>query len=99
MRTFIAVVTTTLFLASCGIAAKDGASTEAEAATAAKAKPPKVHTKTIISQPYHIDAKYSSMRGPWGMDETKLLDVAEPELVWITGYETTVVDAESNKEM
>lgn len=69
----------------------------AEAATPAKT--PKVYTKTITSKAYKIDKKYASMRGPYGFDDVSLLDAPTPELLWIVGYKTTVVDAGSEGEM
>lgn len=54
---------------------------------------PPVHEKTVESQTYHIDARYPSMLGPYSIDQVRLLDSPQPELLWITGYETTVVDA------
>lgn len=82
-----------LLMTACGVVAKEGA-TDAEAATVAQTTT--IHEKTIVSKAYHIDAKYASMRGPWGLDETNLLDTDAPELLWIVGYETTVVDAKKD---
>lgn len=56
-----------------------------------------VQTREIVSKPYHIDAIYASMRGPSGFDYANLLDTEKPELVWITGYRTLVVDAKTEK--
>jgi hypothetical protein len=61
-----------------------------------RARTPKVHTKTILSQPYTIDRKYGSMRGPYGFDDVVLSESDTPELLWIVGYRTTVVDAATN---
>jgi len=60
---------------------------------------PSVHTKTIVSQPYTIDRKYSSMRGPYGFDDVVLLESETPELLWIVGYRTTVIDADGAAPM
>lgn len=59
----------------------------------------KVHTKAITSSSYHIDDRYPSMRGPYGFDTVTLHESEEPELLWITGYRTTVVDAKSEAEL
>jgi len=59
---------------------------------AVRARTPRAHTKTIVSQPYSIDRKYSSMRGPYGFDDVVLLETETPELLWIVGYRTTVID-------
>lgn len=68
-------------------------------ADAATVPPAKVYTKTILSKPYKIDKMYSSMRGPYGFDDVVLLDSDKPELLWIVGYKTTVVDAKSSDTM
>lgn len=58
-----------------------------------------VQKREIVSKPYHIDAIYPSMRGPSGFDYANLLDTEKPELVWITGYQTEVVDAATEGEL
>lgn len=68
-------------------------------ANAATAKTPTIHTKTILSKPYRIDKKYASMRGPYGFDDVVLYESESPELLWIVGYKTTVIDAKSSTEM
>ncbi|MEZ4240242.1 MAG: hypothetical protein R3F59_29625 [Myxococcota bacterium] len=60
---------------------------------------PEVHVKTIYSKPYTIDKMYPSMRGPYGFDDVRLLDTDHPELLWIVGYKTTVVDAGTEDAM
>lgn len=57
---------------------------------------PPVHTKLITSQPYRIQGLYASMRGPFGFDHVTLEQADEPELLWIVGYKTTVVGAETD---
>jgi hypothetical protein len=71
----------------------------AQIAVAAQARTPTVHTKTIYSRPYTIDKKYVSMRGPYGFDEVALWESESPELLWIVGYKTTVVAADSESPM
>jgi hypothetical protein len=66
---------------------------------AAEAGATLVRTKTIVSKPYTIDRKYSSMRGPYGFDDVVLHESDRPELLWIVGYRTTVVDAASGEPM
>lgn len=63
------------------------------AVSAAAPAPPEPHRKTILSPEYRIDQKYRSMLGPFAQQEVYLVDSGEPELLWITGYETEVVDA------
>jgi hypothetical protein len=53
---------------------------------------PRVHERTLLSQTYHIDKKYKSMMGPSSLEKLKLLDTPTPELLWIVGYEATVMD-------
>src|SRR5262245_48869022 len=54
-----------------------------------------VHHREILSRTYHIDKKYKSMFGPdERLDAVKLIDSPEPELLWITGYQATVVGAD-----
>jgi hypothetical protein len=83
-----------LLFACSGLA--DPATGDANAATA---RTPTIHTKTILSKPYRIDKKYASMRGPYGFDDVVLLESDKPELLWIVGYKTTVIDAKSQGEM
>ncbi|MEN0063769.1 MAG: hypothetical protein AAGA48_16580 [Myxococcota bacterium] len=84
----------TMLLAACGLwnAIGDG--------TWQPPPPPEapVYTQTVVSEPYRIDQLYASMRGPYGFDPVKLVDGAKPELLWIVGYRTTVVDAATRKE-
>lgn len=54
----------------------------------------RVYEAEILSKPYHIDRKYASMMGPYGLDRTTLRDGA-PELLWIVGYESEVIDSTS----
>lgn len=50
------------------------------------------HVFSVESPDYHIDRKYRSMFGPDALQNVKLVE-GPPELVWITGYTTEVVDA------
>lgn len=77
-----------LLLISCGLR---------EAQVAPKIAPT-VHTKELLSDAYGIDAMYKSMRGPAGIKSLHLLD-GPPELLWIVGYETLVVEAEDSRPM
>ena len=63
------------------------------------AKTPQIRSKKVVSQPYHIDGYYASMRGPYGFNDVSLWDGDSIELLWIVGYKTTVVSAESAEEM
>jgi hypothetical protein len=75
-----------------------GESVTPEAAVA-PAAPPILHEKTVISDAYHIDAIYRSMYGPSSAMYVHLLDTPEPELLWITGYESTVITADDESQV
>lgn len=60
---------------------------------------PPVHEKTVLSPPYRIEEKYRSMLGPYAQQDVYLVESPEPELLWITGYETEVVDAADGSEV
>ena len=51
-------------------------------------------TRTVLSEIYTIDRKYRSMMGPSSSQDVRLLDGETPELLWITGYEAVMVDAD-----
>ena len=52
----------------------------------------------IISQPYTLDKIYLSMTGPSGNHPvTCLLPHEKPQLVWLTGLQTEVIDADSRQ--
>lgn len=55
--------------------------------------------KTILSPVYEVDRKYRSMTGPFSTEELRLGSVDTPELVWITGFEAVMVDAEGETPM
>ena len=52
---------------------------------------PPAHQTTVTSESYHIDDKYRSMTGPASAMYVNLIDSPEPELLWVTGYESTVI--------
>lgn len=53
----------------------------------------------IISKVYHIDKIYPSMTGPWSQIKVPLLDTKTPELVWITGTEVQMLNADATTRM
>ncbi len=84
-------------LAACTFGRSESpAVTEAQAADA---PPPPVHEKVIRSQAYRVDRKYMSMTGPYGFDRTTLLDTEQPELLWIVGYASRMIDADSGEQV
>lgn len=55
--------------------------------------PAPVYTQEILSKVYTIDRIYKSMQGPQSVDKTRLDDAVDsPELLWITGYRTAIVN-------
>ncbi|TNE89366.1 MAG: hypothetical protein EP330_11465 [Deltaproteobacteria bacterium] len=81
-------------LVGCVTAASENQPPTSDVSAAPAAK---VYKKTVYSDPYHIDDRYMSMRGPWGQQQVDLLDSGEPELLWITAYETHVVDLDGKR--
>lgn len=68
-------------------------------ADAAQARTPTVRSTVVLSDPYTIDKKYPSMRGPYGFNDVVLYESEQPELLWIVGYKTTVVAADSEEQI
>lgn len=67
----------------------------------AAAKAPKVREKReiVLSPVYDVDKKYKSMMGPQSTTTVALGDQKKKELVWITGYEATMVGADGRSSM
>ncbi len=84
-----------LLLVGCGLLDPQGHAI----AGAEPGKTPIVHTQTVVSQPYHIDKLYASMRGPYGFDDVRLLEGDSVELLWIVGYRTTVIEGAGPGEL
>ena len=76
-----------------------GGPAASEVSSAAEAPSAPVHAAHIVSDTYRIDQIYSSMRGPYGFDDVQLGGEGEPELVWVVGYKTRVVDANTGAPM
>ena len=52
----------------------------------------------VVSKPYTLDKIYLSMTGPSGNHPvTCLLPNAKPQLVWLTGLRTEVLDADNRE--
>ena len=49
------------------------------------------HRREVLSPVYKVDKKYRSMMGPQSSTEVRLGDPKVDELIWITGYEATMV--------
>lgn len=58
---------------------------------AMSAPPPRPHTQRVLSRVYTIDKKYRSMEGPSSVERIHLGDPQKPELLWITGIRTEMV--------
>ena len=80
---------------ACGWLDDPGAPSQATYAPPAL---PDVRVATVVSEPYHINGLYPSMRGPYGFDDVTLWRGDEVELLWIVGYRTTVIDSASSEE-
>ena len=52
------------------------------------------NTLSIISPAFHIDTIYKSMKGPAAVHYFSIMENKKPELVWITGYASEIVDRE-----
>ena len=52
------------------------------------------HEREILSPVYKVDKKYRSMMGPQSSTAVQLGDRPSEELIWITGYEATMVGAD-----
>ncbi len=50
-----------------------------------------VHQREVLSPVYKVDRKYRSMMGPQSSTEVRLGDPKADELIWIVGYEATMV--------
>ncbi len=58
---------------------------------------PRAEQRTVLSEVYTVDRIYRSMSGPSSQQEVYLLPAGSPsELLWITGYEATMVSADGS---
>lgn len=51
-----------------------------------------IQSKEFLTAVHFIDAKYKSMQGPFTSQRVFLVDAPSRELLWMTGFETTMVD-------
>jgi hypothetical protein len=58
-----------------------------------------LYRTTVTSPVHHIDRIYKSMQGPVTNSGFRLDPRAEPELLWLVGYEATIVNAEANSSL
>jgi hypothetical protein len=60
--------------------------------------PPPVESKVVYSDAFTIDTTWASMQGPYRVLQVQLTDSTTHELVWVTGYEAAIVDADTRVE-
>lgn len=68
-------------------------------ATGAEASPPRVYTASWYSQVYDVDGIYKSMMGPASAQRIRLAKLSSPELLWVVGYRTEIVDADKTQTL
>lgn len=98
MQTPVATAAAVALLLACAAAAPRAADA-AEPGSGARAAELPTREVTVHSPEYRIQEKYRSMLGPHAQQEIYLVDTDEPELLWITGYRTEVVDATDGSEV
>ena len=59
---------------------------------------PPVETAVVYSDAFTIDTTWASMQGPYRVMQVQLTDSTSHELVWVTGYEAAIVDADTREE-
>lgn len=64
-----------------------------------RAPAPIVESRTVYSDALTVDTLYASMQGPYDIVRVHLTDSTSRELVWVVGYEASIVDAESREPM
>jgi hypothetical protein len=62
------------------------------APAAEQARPEGIQTKEFLSAVHFIDDKFKSMQGPFTSRRIYLVDGPKRELLWMTGFETVVVN-------
>lgn len=106
-RRFASALAVCALAAAVACALGDAPLAAAERVLPERGAPPVLH-RTVLSSEYEIDRKYRSMQGPYSLEEVYLLDgtadaalvpEGEPELLWIVGYETRVVDTADGSEV
>lgn len=58
---------------------------------------PVVESKVVYSDAFTIDTTWASMQGPYRVMTVQLTDSTSHELVWVTGYEAAIVDADTRE--
>ena len=65
--------------------------------TVLRGDPP--HLLEVFSQSYVIDKKYKSMEGPGSIEFISILPNEPPQLLWLTGIRTEIIDATKTQSM
>src|SRR5215207_9079940 len=60
-------------------------------------KPAAVESQVVYSDAFTIDTTWASMQGPYRVMKIQLTDSTSHELVWVTGYEAAIVDADTRE--
>ena len=58
---------------------------------------PQVESRVVYSDAFTIDTTWASMQGPYRVMEITLTDTTSHEIMWVTGYEAAIVDADSKE--
>jgi hypothetical protein len=56
-----------------------------------------VESRVVYSDAFTIDTMWASMQGPHRTMDVTLTDTSSHEIVWVTGYEAAIVDADSKQ--
>ena len=101
MKRFFLPVIGLLCLAAVVVFALDSSFEGPSDASASASKPflSETLTRELLSDPYLVDQKYRSMKGPYSQQEFQLGEGDEPELLWITGYRAVMVDQDGESPM
>ena len=67
------------------------------AACANASAKPAVESRVVYSDAFTIDTTWASMQGPYRVMDVTLTDTTTHEIVWVVGYEASIVDADSRE--
>ena len=56
-----------------------------------------IESRVVYSDAFTIDTTWASMQGPHRVMEVTLTDTTTHDIVWVTGYEAAIVDADSRE--
>ena len=58
---------------------------------------PQIESRVVYSDAFTIDTMWASMQGPHRTMDVTLIDTTSHEIVWVTGYEAAIVDADTKQ--